>query len=86
MKLNHPISQEIAAAFGHRREQEAPKDGSSTGQSGGSQEKIRLRSKSSANGEVKLDSERSPEEVVVEKNGVLEAKVETRIEARTNSR
>jgi hypothetical protein len=86
MKLNHPVSQEIAAAFGHRCEQEAPNYGSSTGQSGGSQEKIRLRSKSSANGEVKLDSERSPEEVVVEKNGVLEAKVETRIEARTNSR
>jgi hypothetical protein len=39
------------------------KDGSSAGQSGSSQEKTGPRSESSANGEVKLDTEKSLEEV-----------------------
>jgi hypothetical protein len=38
-----------------------------------------------ANGKAKPDAEKSSEEVAVEKDRVLEAKVETKIEARTSS-
>jgi hypothetical protein len=60
------------------------KDGSSACQSGSSQEKIESRSKSSANGEAKLDTEKGKEEVIAEQNRVLEAKVETRTEVETS--
>jgi hypothetical protein len=85
-KLDHPVSQETAVASGHQHERGALKDGSSAGQSGSSQEKTGPRSKSSANGEAKPDTEKSLEEVAAEQNRVLEAKAETRIEAGTSSR
>jgi hypothetical protein len=42
------------------------------------QQKIGLRSESSANGEAKPDTEKSPEEVVAEQNNIPEMKAETR--------
>jgi hypothetical protein len=62
-----------------------PEDESSANQPGGSWGRTRLRSKSSAISEEKPDAEKSPEEVVVEQDRVLEVKVETRTEARTSS-
>jgi hypothetical protein len=62
-----------------------PEDESSANQPGGSRGRTGPRSKSSAIGEAKPDAEKSPEEVVVEQDRVLEAKVETRTEARTSS-
>jgi hypothetical protein len=53
------------------------KDGSSAGQSGGSQEKIGSRSQTSANDETKPNVEKSPEEVAAEQNKVSEVKTET---------
>jgi hypothetical protein len=63
-QTNHLVSQKTAVASGYRHKQEAPKDGSSTGQSGGSQGKTRLRSETSANDETKPNVENGPEEVV----------------------
>jgi hypothetical protein len=84
-KLDHPISLKIAATPGHWQEQEAPKDGSSTNQPGSSQGRTGLGSESLANGEAKLDAEKSLEEVVAEQDKVLKAKAETRIEAEGGS-
>jgi hypothetical protein len=74
-----------ATASGHRNERGALKDGSSASQSGSSQEKTGPRSESSTNDEIKPNVEKGLEEVVVEQNRVLEAKVETRIEVGTSS-
>jgi hypothetical protein len=51
----------------------------------GNQEKIGPGSESLANGEVKLDAEKNPEEVAAEQGRVLEVKTETRTEVRTSS-
>jgi hypothetical protein len=72
--------------LGYWNEQEAPKDGSSTGQLGDNQEKTRLRSETSANDETKPNMEKGLEEVAAEKNKGPEVKTEIRIEARTSSR
>jgi hypothetical protein len=61
------------------------KGGPSVDQPESSQGRIGLRSKSSANGEVKPDMEKSLEEVATEQNWVSEAKAEIRTEAETNS-
>jgi hypothetical protein len=53
---------------------------------GGRQEKIGPGSESLANWEVKPDAKGRPEVVAAEWSRVPEAKVETRIEARTSSR
>jgi hypothetical protein len=62
------------------------KDGSSTSQSGNSQEKIGPSSESSANCKVNPDTEKGPKKVAVEQNRVPEAKVENRTEAGTSLR
>jgi hypothetical protein len=85
VKSDHSISLKISATPGHRQEREAPKDGSSANQSGSNQGRIGLGRESSANGEAKLDAEKSPEEVVAEQDKVLKAKAETRIEAEGSS-
>jgi hypothetical protein len=51
----------------------------------GSQEKTGLRSKPSANGEVRPDAEKNPEEAATEQSRVPGAKKETRMEAWTSS-
>jgi hypothetical protein len=84
-KLDGLVSLEAAATLGRWHEQKALKDGPSVNHPETSQGRTGPRSKSSANGEAKLDTEKSPEEVVAEQNRVLEAKAETRMEARTNS-
>jgi hypothetical protein len=48
----------IATVSCHQREQGVPKDGVSTSGSGGNQEQIGLRSKTSANDEVKPDAKK----------------------------
>jgi hypothetical protein len=80
------VSLEVAATPGRWHEQEALKDGPSADQLESSQGRTGLRSKSSANGEVKPDTEKSPEEVAADQNRVPEVKAETRIEAETSSR
>jgi hypothetical protein len=57
-----------------------PKVGSSAGQLGCSHGRTGPRSKSSADGEVELDAEKSPEEVAAEQDGVPEGKAETMTE------
>jgi hypothetical protein len=65
-KPDGSISQEAAAAPGHRHEQDALKDGPSADQPESSQERTGLRSESSTDGKVKPDMEKSPEEVTTE--------------------
>jgi hypothetical protein len=79
------VSQEVAATLDHRHEKEALKDGPSADQPESSQGRIGLRRESSANGEVRADTEKSIEEVAAEKNMDLEVKAETRTEVETNS-
>jgi hypothetical protein len=79
------VSQEAAAALAHRHEKEALKDGPSADQPESSQGRTGPRRESSANGEVRLDTEKSIEEVAEEKNMDLEVKAETRTEVETSS-
>jgi hypothetical protein len=85
-KLDGPISQEAATAPGRRHEQEALKDGPSADQPESSQGRTGPRSKSSANGKAKPDTEKCPEEVVAEQNRIPEVKAETIAEAGSSSR
>jgi hypothetical protein len=75
-KPDHLVSQEVATDPGHWHEQEVLKDGSSAGQLGSSQERTGPRRESSANGKAKPDTEKSPEEVVVEQNRISKLKVD----------
>jgi hypothetical protein len=84
VKLDHQVSQETATVPGHRHKREAPKDGSSAGQSGGSQETTGPRSDTSVDDKTKSGMEKGLEEVAVEQNKGPEAKTETRTEARTS--
>jgi hypothetical protein len=85
-KPDGPVSQEAAVAPGHRHEQDALKDGPSADQPESSQGRIGPRSESSADGKAKPNMKKSPKEVAVEQNRVLEAKAEIRTGARTSSR
>jgi hypothetical protein len=84
-KPDGPVSQEAATALGHQHEQEELKDGPSADQPESSQGRTGPRSKSSANGQAKPNTEKSPEEVAAEQNKVFKVNVETRTEAGTSS-
>jgi hypothetical protein len=85
-KPNHHVSLKTVATPGCHHKQGVLKDGSSVDEPRSRQGKIGLRSETSANDEAKPDGEKSLEEVVVEQDRVPEVKVETKIEAGTNSR
>jgi hypothetical protein len=85
-KLDGPVSQEAAVAPGRRHEQDALKDGPSADQPESSQGRIGPRSESSADDKAKPNMKKSPKEVAVEQNRLLEKKVEIRTGARTSSR
>jgi hypothetical protein len=74
LKLDGPVSQEVATGSSHWHEHDALKDGPSTDQPESSQGRTWSRSKSSANGEAKPDTEKSPDELAAKQKMVSEVK------------
>jgi hypothetical protein len=72
-------------APGHRPEQGALKDGSSTDEPGSSQGRIGPRSETSVDNKAKPGVEKILEEVVEEQDRVLEVKENSKIDVRINS-
>jgi hypothetical protein len=83
-KLDYQVSQEAATTLCCQQEQRAPNE-PHVDQLKDSQEKIGSGSESSANGEVKPDTEKNPEEAAAEQGRVLEAKTKIRTKVSTSS-